>query len=750
MATTKKSTAKKATSPATKKVATQPLPIVVAPMPIPKKIGVEAQPVFPQLPSGITTLKKIPEEWKTMPVEKLQQLEILKPYKLYSLNAGCYLVNMQLAGLSYHYDGTIRVEHQGTNTIASGDLYYHKPIKIWPPILTTNANNTTGTLKPNISAFSIFGEPNPSNGIPIFARDKYRYYLKITTILEWISFSNSFTLGFEMWKFNGISASPMWTNEGSFTADLTFGTAPSNYPSGADYLTGAVKNSSGISVGSITMGWVSKYLRKATVEIDRVSVSEPPIDSGAGHTWQSVFDQVGWELTVIQSNNNVAELSGASWSDGEMHKAMIKWRDSSDLDKEWRYHILCVRNIDSTPRGIMYDSGATDSNNVPREGIGIASHWMIPNTAEWGKVKNMRFGTAKAPYFRTALHEIGHAMGLYHNTADFGIMNTTDVISAGAVPPIKFPDNIKWAHAADDQKRLRHMPDIYVRPGSLGFGSAYSVHPLSPNDEGEDAEGLELQITPVNDVLPVGAPVRLEMALVNVSDTPLPAPETLNMKYGCVQGKVIDPSGAVRKFSTLIMCVDEVALAYLQPGQSISSALTLLRGADGALFPIPGAYTIEVEVEWELGDGHVGVSSQTNVYVTSAQTDEHARAAMKVLSTPDTLLSLVLTGDHLYEGNDAVQTALQDPVLKPYYAYIEAKRLAQPFAGRKADIQGASDLLEGDTVMNSSEIKKAAKLLQAADSTMAPNAHKKMASMLKEKANSNAPDESVQDAVSNL
>jgi predicted Zn-dependent protease len=45
----------------------------------------------------------------------------------------------------------------------------------------------------------------------------------------------------------------------------------------------------------------------------------------------------------------------------------------------------------------------------------------------------MRFGSATGPYFRTAVHEIGHAMGLYHNTADNGLMSTTDSIMGNAV-----------------------------------------------------------------------------------------------------------------------------------------------------------------------------------------------------------------------------------------------------------------------------------------------------------------------------
>ena len=689
---------------------------------------------FPPLPDSIVTMPQRSEDTGSA--------DLPNPFlHVFSLNAGCYLTRFDPVGSLYHYDGTIRVERKGANTTASGDLYYHKPFPVWPQPFPI-PQPVPPIFSPQQDALALFGEPNPASGIPKFTRSRYRYYLRITQILEGISLSNTFTMGFEMWKFNGATATPMWTNEGAFTAKMTFGSAPASYPSGSDYLTGKVQNSAGTIVGSLTMGQVSKYLREATVEIDSVSGSEAPIDSGASHTWQSIFDAVGWKINVVPSNTNVAEPSGISWSDGEMHAAMLARRDSSNLDTEWRYHILAVKNIDSTERGIMYDSGGTDSNNVPREGVGIASHWMIPNADPWGLTKGLRFGTAKAPYFRTALHEIGHAMCLYHNTVDFGIMNTTNVIAAGAVLPVQFPNNIKWAHASDDQKRLRHMPDVFVRPGGVSFGTAYSTQPISPDDEDTDAVGLDLQVTPLHDVLPIGAPARFELSLTNSSDRLLPAPVSLHMKKGFVSGRITDPSGTTRTFKAILVCAEDESLSYMQPGEVRTESLTLLRGGAGALFPIAGAYAVAVDVSWELNGGHVGVVGTTNVFVTTARTDSHARAALKVLSTPDTLLSLVMTGDHLTEGNAAVQAALADDVLKPHFAYVEAKRLAQPFADRAADLDAAASLLNDQTVMSSAEIRKCAKLIggtkQTTDKAAKSRIIEVLASKAKESTNADA------------
>ncbi len=143
-------------------------------------------------------------------------------------------------------------------------------------------------------------EPNPANGIPIFRRSQYRYYLRATRILEGFALDNSFTLGFNRHRYDQASSS--WTDEGAFTALMTWTTAPSGFPGGADDLTGEVKDASGTVVGSLTVGWVSRYLRRAVIEIDRANASETAIANGAGLGWKEIFAQIGWDMTVDESD----------------------------------------------------------------------------------------------------------------------------------------------------------------------------------------------------------------------------------------------------------------------------------------------------------------------------------------------------------------------------------------------------------------------------------------------------------------
>ena len=300
-------------------------------------------------------------------------------------------------------------------------------------------------------------------------------------------------------------------------------------------------------------------------------------------------------------------------------------------------------------------------------------------------------------------------MGLYHNTVDNCFMNTTNLIADNSLAPgsAAFPNNIQWSYNGEDAKRLRHMPDIYVRPGGTPFGTSYNTTPISPTDFSVEVGGLSLGVTALLDSVPLGAPVRVKIELENASTEPVSAPASLSMKSGFVRGKVVDPTGAVRTFSPLLLCVDDHAVATLNPGTSIENDITLLRGAQGPLFPVPGLYRINVEVHWDSDGIEAKVTGEAELIVTAAANEAHADAALKLLSTPDTLVTLVVGGDHLADGVTAIQTALENPVLRPHYAYIEGKRVARRFGKRRPDPAAARELIDDTTVMSDTERAKA-------------------------------------------
>lgn len=636
---------------------------------------------------------------------------VLPPVERY-LREGCYLLQYNESpdgpgGIANLHYGTMRIDHQLFGTIASGDLYFHLGFGI-PAIVPA---------------------PNPGAGIPVFPIRRYAYYLRVTNILHGTTTSDHFTLTFQRYQYNPNTGN--WTNTGVYSAEMYWTSAPASYPSEDFYLRGTVVNAFGQFAGTLSMGWVDTNFRKATVEVDRVSSSEFPENNGNEVDWESIFEGIGWEIDVIESEINLDPVSGISWSNAELHATLLEQRDLSNLNTEWRYHLLCVPRLDVTDRGVMYDTIGSDSNNVPREGAAISSHWVIPNTPTWGSVGGLRFGQATGPYFRTAVHEIGHAMGLVHNPASNGFMHTTPDIAANGGGT--FPENIVWNFHRDDARRLNHWPDICVRPGGMSFARCHNVAPISPFQYNFPST-IIFEVAPLQEVVPIGAPVRVNVTIKNISGNPIEVPWSLSLASSFIKGKVETPCGNKKGFQSIYQCHDGEETIQLAPGKKLSHDLTLLRGADGALFAGSGLHKITVEVEWESGEQKNMVSSSCHIMITPPVDEAHAKAATRLLGTPDVHLVLILGGDHLKAGIEAIQLALKNKVLRPHYAVVEAKRIGRRFLKRNPDITSACKLIDKAAILSASEARRMLEIIQTGSTeNSAQLLPKEVIKLLKEK-----------------
>jgi hypothetical protein len=381
-----------------------------------------------------------------------------------------------------------------------------------------------------------------------------------------------------------------------------------------------------------------------------------------------------------------------------------------NLDREWRFRLLCVDRIQGFERGVMFDDINHDANRVPREGAALASGWPIPATEPWGDAGGRAFGKAQGPYFRAGVHEIGHAAGIGQHRTDQSIMTPTDVLALQSSGT--FPRNILWSFGVNDERHLGHAPDVIVRPG--GVDSTV----LAPADaaaldwrRAEEAGELDFDIAPLLDVLPLGAPARVHLRLEQRGSLPCRVPTVLSLKSGHVSGTVWGPGGAGVGFRTVIRCQDAEDLMLLLPGKSIAHDITLLWGETTPLFPTTGIYCVEVVVHWQDGPLPRFVRARTQLMVTPPRNDDHARAALRVLTTPDILMSIAVTGDHLETGNAALGAALGNPVLRPHFAVFEAKRIGHRFRHRRPRPAAALGLVRSQTVMSSSEMRRVADLV---------------------------------------
>ncbi|KAF5135226.1 hypothetical protein E5D57_005870 [Metarhizium anisopliae] len=635
------------------------------------------------------------------------------------VRGGSWLLSYAPRATTARYDGTLRVEnHQAgepvTERTASGDLYLRRTIL---------------AQLPNGSAIPINGPAlSPTSGIPILARDKYRYYLRVTKIEEHFSVGSTFNLEIEFYRFS--HAPPHFTNVPSdtYTVAMTWKAAPAGYPSARDYAEGDVKaKATGEAAGVLKMGWLSQYYRKITVEIDTVTGAPVPSQNGGSPTtqnWTAVFDRVGFQLTQITSQTNIPDTQDP-WDEAELHATMTANRQTSvaQLDTEWRYHLLAIRNFQTAGLfGIMYDTRVAgpgaDPNNTPREGLAIGSALRLQNRPEWGVNSGREFGQATSPYFRTALHELGHAFGLYHTEADHSFLARTVKILGDSTAAVPFDHQITWNYSNEDLKRLRHFPDAYVRPGSVDFSLQNDEKPRLPDDSAVDVPGLELTLMPLQVDVPLAAPVRISLAITNNGDAEIPVPKNFGLSSSFTSGIVTDSAGTARAFRPLVVydCVEE--LAPLAKGKSARASLTLLGGPDGHLFQSSGLNTVTANVSWNVASGHDGNMNQpavvslrgsTTVLVTPPVDAAHARAAHAILTTPSTQTLLVLGGRHLEDAIKAYEVALGDETLGRHFAAVEARRLVTKFFAEKPDTLAAEKVLagvRGDVVASGSEADK--------------------------------------------
>lgn len=652
------------------------------------------------------------------------------------LQEGCYYIRMMPTSLHtptrFQYEGTLRIQRTGSAFIGSGDLYINDFCKTptYCPVLSENDQR--------------------KNIIPVFSRNRYAYYLRVTHSHGGPDSGKGIVLELEPFRFQHSNYT--WSKGETLTAEIKLSVGPD----GIQYWRGDMQTRSNVVLGHMVVVRVSPFLRQTVIEIDRVAASGCPTADKQGSDWQAVFKKAGWDVAVEISDEDVEEPEDHSWSTSELHQKMMKYRRSVDLDKEWRYHLLAVRQLDDKEAfGLMYDNTISDLNDIPREGAAIASHVVFPGNDFWGNCKGKRFGESKGPYIRTAIHEIGHAMMLYHpdNVHENYIMQKTVNVAHNAgnvVPPQQFPDNIEWSFSPRDIRLLCHLPDIAVRPGGVSFGTPHQRLPINVRDEVVEAEGLELEVSALNEVVPMGAPVRVNFSLINRSDQEQLVPGSLSMKTGHVSGRVIDPLGASQNFATIHHYTLDIMPQTLAPGKCNSHSVTLLWGSEGPLFPTSGYYRIILELKWNLEGVQIRLAGSTGIMVTAPTDDEHARAALKVLSTPDTLLSLAIGGDHLEIGNEVIRAAIGHPVLKPHYSLIEAKRVGQRYFNRKPDLKEAADIVDEETVMSPAEVKRLAKILRNFANETDKDVVEKISKVLLEKAKGTAVEDKVEPMIKEI
>jgi hypothetical protein len=573
-----------------------------------------------------------------------------------NLAQGCYALTIQPSGF-VTYQGTMRVERGATAATVSGDLYRFLNLPTPLPIPTlpqvpqlpgiTDADWAEATTR-SAAALASIGTRFPfRRRIPIYPRGKYHSYLKVTGIQQLRPVPRlpcTLTLTVEEYVY---TQPPTGSFNGSFpstatrTVQLVLHEVPSPPPFGPKF-EGTIFEG-GTAKGSVTMTWVSTSYRRATVEVDVVqgAVAPQPVAASSGSGGEdirSVFASAGWDVMVEYDQTNIPVPSAVTatncWSSADLHSLMQNVRKSTtDLDQEWRIHLICVPAQLGCGRGVMYDQ-----IGVPREGVASFSDDGYPSgeSAFFGTAANQQQRNVPRAFLRSACHEVGHGFNQIHQEqeggADNSIMTTTpSVANVLGGPPGVFPDDISLSFNNHVRHHLIHWPDPVLRPGGMTFGSGHSSSVPSADRLYFAADELELDLHVAADHIELGEPLRLSWTLTNRTDVAIPVPSDIGVEAQHAFVRVTNPHGVQRTMRSFVICTDGVSLDPLAPGDQLSAETRVFWDSDGFAFDSPGRYQVEVDVIWAQGPTPVGTKTSTEVWVNYPHSDSDNEAAALLL-----------------------------------------------------------------------------------------------------------------------
>jgi hypothetical protein len=541
------------------------------------------------------------------------------------LKEGCYRLNLENTlppQLSRGFQGTLRVQDEtdlngNPSFEISGDLYRQAP-----PVLHPN---------PPGLPIPILQRPR----IPIFSRKSYHSYLKVVGVTQTrtvlLGQKCTITLTVEEYRYTPPANE---STHGNFPTTpsrtlrivLESATPPSGH-AGPSF-TGKVFQGANQLPFVVKMDWVSKFFRRASLELE--SVGNTVIPEAAGpHTFQTIYASAGWDLNVVKGNTGIAlpaEVNASGrWTNAQLHAFMAANRGVSNLDTDWRYYYVAVpKNSEfSGIFGIMFDQIGDQ-----REGSCNFIDNMTGN-----------FGDAFSK-LRSAAHEVGHGFNQLHPQNEDPVLALENfimtqsgdtrnaILNAGGT----YPDDIRFEFSPHHRHHLIHAPDIMVRPGGEDFGFGHGTSGHNPEDaDVAESLGLSLTLSTVRNHIKLGEPLQLNMTLTNNGPTALPVPQSIAWSTPNTHISVGKVDADMRSLSPFVHVCDSTGYATLDAGQSISNRENVFWDTSGFVFTQPGVHKVEVDVHWNVDGVGLALSAEHFIWVdypVTAKENEAAAALM--------------------------------------------------------------------------------------------------------------------------
>lgn len=572
---------------------------------------------------------------------------------------GCYKLQfrpkqgIRLDFLPDVYNGTLRFEEFGDELRISADLYKFKttyPLKFYQLPKKYKKYWGIHTHGEQNSRFDFdFQQPEAfpagpvqlprRKQIPIYPRKNYHSFLNAVSARlayqNFIGFPCEFSITFEQYFYEH----PDTGFNGSFPTDpdrivrLVLEDTDRD-----DFFEGKLFED-GIELGSIKLEWISSSFRKAKLIINQLEGAEMPqavnAASGIGtEDFSSIFATAGWHLNVIRRESAVPlpeSLEGVQGPDScwnpnfdNMHELMesLPDYDSTELDSEWKAHLIAIPASLGCSRGWMFDSAtAGDLNGIFREGAVTHSHDGYPSSdgVEYGIAEDELQKDHARSYLRSAAHEVGHTFNQIHQFFEGGSDNSIMTVTPNVAAFLDddggtFPDDISLAFNATVRRHLIHLPDPAVRPGAMAFfGSAVTAPQDAINYLKE--EDLELDIQ-VKKRVQLGEPLPVSWTLTNRSKDSLPVPRLISTATEVAHLSITDAQGNIQHMKTLKMAgCSSNRISMLKPKASRKSEDLVFWSVNGFAFTKPGRHRLDLILLWEVDGLPLAVKKSINLWV---------------------------------------------------------------------------------------------------------------------------------------
>lgn len=476
------------------------------------------------------------------------------------------------------------------------------------------------------------------NRYPQFPPEKYGWYFRSQGV-RYSGGRLSFDLERHVWDPRGDDFTR--TDTGTMTLNCRRGRYSSSHlPTPTIRMTG--KATFGGRTFTVTAVKTSSYYRGCHVEADvmanRQWTGEALSSGGEALSFSGVYRDAGLEFRTSLDSIDVPE--DASLSTAELHRLLSTHRTQHDSRRWHLWLLIGSQYSDSGALGVMFDDAPPY-----REGAVSFYDPRFSNASVFNPdARGKKIGEVPLAILRTALHEIGHAVGLFHPKHDVHsvpvgttVMNQTGDVMGFASESNPYPNNATFAFHDHNAASLVHSPDPQVRPGWKRFGYGHGGMGNSPSEPADlifdrdtpRSTDLDLELSLPDEVYP-GEFVLAAARLHNVGDETLTVPTALNLEEDYLSVYLTPPDGEpVQLRDVLLVCSDRT-VTELEPGDYRSGYVQLTYTNREYTFDRAGQYTLQAELD--LG-GRIVRSDREEVLVRSPLSEEELELSSRGLDT---------------------------------------------------------------------------------------------------------------------